>query len=53
MTTALLVLLLVGLAVWLSAARPSPTARPAPDRDRERQLDELRGLAGSRADVHM
>lgn len=51
--TTVVVLLLVGLAVWLSAARPSLTTQPVQDRDHERQLDELRGLAGSRADVHV
>jgi hypothetical protein len=50
MTTALIVLLAVGLLVWLSCARPSFSSAPA-DRDRTRQLDELRALAGSRADV--
>ena len=53
MTTALIVLVVVGLLVWLSAARPSFSSfssDPA-DRDRVRQLDELRALAGSRADV--
>ncbi|MCX6463469.1 MAG: hypothetical protein NTW05_07735 [Pseudonocardiales bacterium] len=55
MTTALVVLVLVGLAVWLSAARPTlPGTGPAPaDRDRERQLGELRALTCSRADVHL
>lgn len=51
--TTVVALLLVGLAVWLSAARPSLTIQPVQDRDRERQLDELRGLAASRADVHV
>lgn len=53
MTTFVVVLLLVGLAVWLSAARPSLSTQPVQDRDQERQLDELRSLSGSRADVHM
>lgn len=53
MTTALVVLALVALALWLSAARPSlPLGGPA-DRDRERQLGELRAMACSRADVHL
>jgi hypothetical protein len=54
MTTALLVL--VALAVWLSAARPgsrTPAVPPDRDRDRERQLGELRAMARSRADVHL
>lgn len=52
MTTALIVLVAVGLLVWLSIARPSFAAAPADhDRDLDRQLDELRALAGSRADV--
>lgn len=49
MTTAVILLLLVGLAVWLSIARP-----PAPTLigyDRERQLAELRAMSKSRADV--
>lgn len=51
MTTASVVLLLVALAVWLSATRPpNPAGSPA-DRDRERQLGELRAMAPSRADV--
>lgn len=50
MTTALIVLLAVGLLVSLSIARPSFISVPA-DRDRTRQLDELRALAESRADV--
>lgn len=53
MTTALLVLVLVGLAVWLSTARPAPILTTPADHDRERQLDELRALARSRADVHL
>ncbi len=54
MTTVFLVLVLVALAVWLSAARPSfRTAEAPPDRDRERQLGELRAMASSRADVHL
>ncbi|GAA3229616.1 hypothetical protein GCM10017691_21820 [Pseudonocardia petroleophila] len=57
MTTALVVIVLVGLAVWLSAARPSlplPGSSVAPDSyDRERQLAELRALSRSRADVHL
>jgi hypothetical protein len=56
MTTAFLVLTLVVLAVWLSAARPtSRTAEVPPDRDRdrERQLGELRAMRSSRADVHL
>ena len=54
MTTAILVLVLVALAVWYSAARPaSRTPGAPPDRDRERQLGELRALARSRADVHL
>ena len=50
MTNALIVLLAVGLLVWLSWAR-SPVLPALADRDRDRQLDELRALAGSRADV--
>jgi hypothetical protein len=50
MTTALIVLVLAGLLVWLSTTRPFLSSGPA-DRDRVRQLDELRALAGSRADV--
>ena len=50
MATAVIVLVVVGLLVWLSIARPSFSSDPA-DRDRARQLDELRALAGSRADV--
>ncbi len=53
MTTALAVLVLVGLAVWLSATRPSFTLGAPADRDRERQLGELRAMARSRADVHL
>ncbi len=54
MTTALLVLALVALGLWLSAARPSlRTAGAPPDRDLERQLGELRAMARSRADVHL
>jgi hypothetical protein len=56
MTTAFLVLVLVALAVWLSATRPAfraPEAPPDRDRDRERQLGELRALTRSRADVHL
>jgi hypothetical protein len=51
MTTAALVLLLLGLAVWLSATRPSLPALSSHDRDR--QLAELRAMACSRADVHL
>ena len=50
MTTVVIVLLAVGLLVWLSCARPSFPSDPA-DRDLIRQLDELRALAGSQADV--
>lgn len=54
MTTAFLVLALVALAVWFSAARPtSRTPGAPPDRDRERQLGELRAMRSSRADVHL
>lgn len=53
MTTALVVLALVGLAVWLSAARPTSTFTLPADRDRERQLGELRAMTRSRADVHL
>ena len=53
MTTALVVLALVTLALWLSATRPSlPLGAPL-DRDRERMLGELRAMARSRADVHL
>jgi hypothetical protein len=51
MTTAALVLLLLGLAVWLSATRPSIPGLTS--YDRERQLAELRALSCSRADVHL
>ncbi|WP_170183955.1 hypothetical protein [Pseudonocardia hydrocarbonoxydans] len=51
MTTAAVVLLLLGLAVWLSAARPARPLLSAYDRDR--QLAELRAMACSRADVHL
>jgi hypothetical protein len=53
MTTALVLLLLVALAVWISAARPSLLPTLPQDRDRERQLGELRAMACSRADVHL
>lgn len=53
MTAALLVVILVALAVALSAARPSPTRFPATDRDRERQLTELRALRCARADLRL
>lgn len=51
MTTAALVLLLVGLALWLSATRPALPVLSSYDRDR--QLAELRAMACSRADVHL
>lgn len=51
MTTAAVVLLLVGLAVWLSAARPTLPALSS--YEYERQLAELRAMACSRADVHL
>lgn len=53
MTTAILVLVLVGLAVWLSASRAALSPQSPADRDGERQLGELRALTGSRADVHL
>jgi hypothetical protein len=53
MTTALVVLALVALAVWLSATRPSLSYGAPLDRDRERQLNELRAMSRSRADVHL
>lgn len=49
MTSTLILLAAVALAVWLSAARPTLPALD--DRDQERQLAELRAMAGSRADV--
>ncbi|MBW0115611.1 hypothetical protein [Pseudonocardia abyssalis] len=51
MTTALVVLVLIGLVVWLSAARPSLPLLTSYDRDR--QLAELRAMGCSRADVHL
>ncbi|MFC4941976.1 hypothetical protein [Pseudonocardia sp. GCM10023141] len=52
MDTALLVLLGVAFAVWLSAARPQlfPQTPPA-DRERERQLAELRAHRTYSADI--
>lgn len=50
MTTAFVVLVIVGLVVWLSAARPS---LPLTSYDRDRQLAELRAMSCSRADVHL
>lgn len=49
MTTALIVLAVFALFLWLSAARPALPPAPA-DRDRERQLAELRAMSGYRAD---
>lgn len=49
MITAAVVLLLVGLAVWMSMARPSIPVLTG--YDRERQLGELRAMSRSRADV--
>ncbi len=53
MTTALVVLTLVALAVWLSATRPTPAApdRVPLDRDRERLHADLRAQPGYRPDV--
>ncbi|HYH31606.1 MAG TPA: hypothetical protein VD903_14585 [Pseudonocardia sp.] len=58
MTTAIIVLLLVAGLVALSIVRPTrlpDLGLPSvwEDRDRQRQLDELRALAGSRADPPM
>lgn len=53
MTTALVLLLLVALGVWISATRPALLAALPQDRDQERQLGELRAMTCSRADVHL
>jgi hypothetical protein len=54
MATALIVLIAVALLVWLSIARPNPFSSTTPsDRDRERQVGELRAMSGSRADVRI
>lgn len=53
MMTVAIVLLLVALAVWLSATRPYFPPPVHGDRDRERQLAELRAMGCSRADVRI
>ena len=55
MVTAIVVLLVVAALVTLSIVRPSspfPSAAPA-DRDRQRQLDELRALRDYRPDAQL
>lgn len=55
MVTAIIVLLGVAALVALSILRPSsPFLSPdLTDRDRQRQLDELRGLSGYRSDLRV
>jgi hypothetical protein len=55
MITAIVVLLIVAAIVALSIVRPS-SPYPAPvsaDRDRQRQLDELRALPDYRSDAQL
>ncbi|MDT7613636.1 MAG: hypothetical protein QOF00_1083 [Pseudonocardiales bacterium] len=53
MTTALIVIVLVGPFVWLSITRPAPGPSVPTDRDGVRQLADLRALAGAPADLSL
>ena len=54
MTTAIVVLAVVAVLVWLSIARPGDRPSPNPtDRDRERLQSELRGLTDYHHDVRL
>lgn len=55
MTTAIIVLLLVGLAVAISIIRPTGglLAPAVVDRDRERLLADLRALPGYNSDLRV